>query len=168
MGSANNKYYGYIRVSDETLADKYYSFECQQRALCTYCKQNNIVLSNIFADISKSGAVGDHDDLSNRTEAAALLQTMNTGDTVIAMNTSRLWGDDAAKVFICKFIRKLQGNIISIEHPAYSLYNKDPHEFLFNAIMDLLDQYDHMCAKQWATFGISQKQENFIGGTYEL
>ncbi|PMC40782.1 hypothetical protein CJ195_03590 [Bacillus sp. UMB0899] len=33
---------------------------------------------------------------------------------------------------------------MSLEQPSYSVYTKDPNEFLINGMMELLDQYDHM------------------------
>lgn len=155
--SHSNKYYGYVRVSTETQADKGYSLEDQKEAIVDYCTKNNITLSHLYIDAGKSGAIGDQDDLSNRTEMVALLQTFDVGDTIITMNTSRLWRDDGAKVVICKSIRKLNGNIISIEQPRYSLYNKDPQEFLFNAMMEILDQYDRMCVNCRLSRGKNQK-----------
>jgi len=51
------------------------------------------------------------------------------------LNISRLWRSD---------IEKDRVNIISIEQPTYSIYNKDPNDFLVNSMMELLDQYERM------------------------
>ncbi|MBQ7014120.1 MAG: recombinase family protein [Oscillospiraceae bacterium] len=61
------------------------------------------------------------------------------------MHTSRLWRDEQAKVLITREIRKLNGEIISIEQPRYSLYTKDPQDFLYNSMMEMLDTYERMC-----------------------
>lgn len=137
--------YGYIRVSTETQADKGYGLETQRQAINYYCTANNIELVNIFADEGISGTIGDTDDISNRQGLVQLLSALNGINTVIVMNTSRLWRDEQAKVFVTREIRKAGGNIISIEQPRYSLYTKDPQDFLYNSMMEMLDTYERMC-----------------------
>ena len=137
--------YGYIRVSTETQADKGYGLETQKQAITDYCKKYNIELISVFADEGISGTIGDTDDISNRQGLVQLLSVLNGVNTVIVMNTSRLWRDEQAKVFITREIRKLGGKIISVEQPRYSLYNKDPQDFLYNSMMEMLDTYERMC-----------------------
>lgn len=99
----------------------------------------------IFADRGISGTIGDNDDISKRKGLLQLLSALNVINTVIVMNTSRLWRDEQAKIFITREIRKLNGNVISIEQPRYSLYTKDPQDFLYNSMMEMLDTYERMC-----------------------
>ena len=162
MNESNNSttqknVYGYIRVSTETQADKGYGLETQQEAIITHCEENNLNLVRTFVDSGKSGVLGDSDNLSKRPALIELLDKLNGTNTIIVMNTSRLWRDDSAKVLICKSIRNLQGEIISIEQPRYSLYNKDPQEFLFNSMMEMLDQYDRMCINKRLSSGKTTK-----------
>lgn len=137
--------YGYIRVSTETQADKGYGLETQRQAINDHCTANNIELVKIYSDEGISGTIGDKDDINNRQGLVQLLSALNGINTVIVMNTSRLWRDEQAKVFITREIRRLGGNIISIEQPRYSLYTKDPQDFLYNSMMEMLDTYERMC-----------------------
>lgn len=132
-------------MSTETQADKGYGLTTQKTAIENYCKQNKLNLIQIFADKGISGTTSDTDDINNRKGLVQLLSALNGTNTVIVMNTSRLWRDEQAKVFITREIRKLNGNIISIEQPRYSLYNKDPQDFLYNSMMEMLDTYERMC-----------------------
>lgn len=152
--------YGYIRVSTETQADKGYGLETQQEAIIKYCNANNLNLINTYIDSGKSGAIGDKDDLSSRPAIVDLLNILNGTNTIIVMNTSRLWRDEAAKVLICKNVRKCGGDIISIEQPRYSLYSKDPQEFLFNSMMEILDQYERMLINLRLSKGKNTKAKN--------
>lgn len=145
LTSTPNKVYGYIRVSTETQADKGYGLDTQTNAIQEYCNKNNLILSDIFVDAGKSGVLGDKKDMSYREGLTNLLAAIEKKDTVIVMNTSRLWRDDSSKVFIIRAFRPLKVNLISIEQSHYSLYSKDPNEYLINSIMEILDQYDRMC-----------------------
>lgn len=138
------KVYGYIRVSTETQADKGYGLETQENAIIQYCQENNLELINIFKDEGISGVLGDKDDLSYREGLTELLNTLNGTNTIVVMNTSRLWRDDAARVLICREVRKLKGDILSTEQPNYSLYSTNPQEFIYNSMMEMLDQYERM------------------------
>ncbi|MFV3120476.1 recombinase family protein, partial [Clostridium botulinum] len=51
---------------------------------------------------------------------------------------------DIVKVLIRREIERAKADIISIEQPTYSIYNKEPNDFLINGMMELLDQYERM------------------------
>ncbi|AOC93071.1 hypothetical protein BARD7_03632 [Bacillus amyloliquefaciens] len=73
---------------------------------------------------------------------------------VVVMNTSRLWRADNAKVMIKRQIMKGSAGVSSIEQPIYSIYDRDPNDFLLNGMMVLLDQYDRLSINiklQWKT-----------------
>lgn len=156
----NRDVYGYVRVSTDTQADKGYGLETQRNAIIEYCSKNNLNLIKIFADEGISGAMKDNDDISNRSGLVDLLNTLNGTNTIVVMNTSRLWRDDVAKVYIAREVRKLKGDIISIEQPMYSLYSKDPSEFLMNSIMEILDQYDRLSINMKLAKGRTTKAKN--------
>lgn len=143
--NTTHKTYGYIRVSTGTQAEKGYGLTTQKDAIRDYCKKQNIELSlPPFVDAAKHGTISCTDDVSNRPALVKLISLLQPNDTVIVMNTSRLWRDDAAKVFIYQKFRKLTVEIKSIEQPRYSLYSKDPNDFFFNSIVELLDNYERM------------------------
>lgn len=160
INQENKNVYGYIRVSTETQADKGYGLETQEQAIIKYCEDNNLNLINIYTDAGISGAIGDKDDLSSRPALCEMLEILNGTNTIIVMNTSRLWRDEGAKVLICKSVRNCKGEIISIEQPRYSLYSKDPQEFLFNSMMEILDQYDRMIINKRLSKGKTTKAKN--------
>jgi len=163
------KVLGYIRVSTEEQTKNGYGLTTQKNEIIKYCENNNLELIQVFEDQGITGKMEDNEDLSKRqglTEALIAMEEDNI-DYIIVMNTSRLWRDDSAKVFVVRTIRKSKKNIISIEQPRYSVYSKDPNEFLFNSMMEILDQYERMCiniklAKGKRTAALTGK---YIGGT---
>ena len=65
-------------------------------------------------------------------------------DAVVVLNTSRLWRSDIVKVLVHREFKKCGVDVKSIELPSYSIYKKDPSDFLINGLMDLLDQYQRL------------------------
>lgn len=149
--------YGYIRVSTETQADKGYGLDIQEDAIRGYCKSHNFNLLKIFIDAGKSGSIGDSDNLESRPAMTELLRTLNGTNTIVVMNTSRLWRDDGARTLISMAVRKVKGEITSIEQPRYSLYSTNPQDFFFNSMMEILDQYERMCINLRLTNGKNMK-----------
>lgn len=132
------KVYGYIRVSTETQAEKGYGLATQENAIKGYCKSHNMTLEGIFKDEGISGTEINRDGLTD------LLASLNGIKKIVVMNTSRLWRDDNAKVMIKHQLIKSNAEILSIEQPSYSIYDKNPNDFLTNGLLELLDQYDRM------------------------
>lgn len=148
MDNGKKSVYGYVRVSTDTQAEKGYGIETQKNAIEKYCRDNDLQLIRIFEDRGISGTEAvesDGDELiSKRKGLLDLLSTLNGVNTIVVLNTSRLWRSDIAKVLIRREIERKRGEIISIEQPRYSIYTKDPNERLISGMFELLDEYERM------------------------
>lgn len=133
--------YAYYRVSTQTQAEKN-GVEMQAAEVEKYSRLNGIEIAGTFSDEGISGTCADREGLNE------LLATLEEGDKIIVQNTSRLWRNDSVKVMIHHTLKQIGCDIISIEQPTYSVYSKDPNDFLFNGMMELLDQYDRMLVTQ--------------------
>lgn len=141
------KHYGYERVSTETQSEKGYGLDAQDKEIKKYAAANGIHIEQIFVDAGISGAIKDTDDdeaISRRAGLMDLLSIVEEGDTVIVLNTSRLWRSDMTKAIIRRELCKRGVKVVSIEQPRYDLYSKDPNDYLINAIMEALDVYERM------------------------
>lgn len=141
------KYYGYCRVSTETQAEKGFGLAAQEQAIKKYTRENSLQLERLFMDEGISGNLKDTDNdeaIGKREALMELLAMLEKGDTVIVLNTSRLWRSDMTKAIIRRELMKREARIISIEQPKYDLYTKDPNDYLINAIMEALDVYERM------------------------
>ena len=140
--------YGYIRVSTDTQSEKGYGLETQRTAIMHYCTLHNLNLLDIFEDRGISGTEAVEADgeelISKRKGLLQLLSAINGTNTIIVLNTSRLWRSDIAKVLIRREIERKGGEVISIEQPRYSIYKKDPSELLINGMFELLDEYERI------------------------
>lgn len=129
--------FGYVRVSTKTQLDGY-GLKTQESAIIEFCQKNNYNLVHCFKDQGISGTLGNRDGLTD------LISSLGKTKKVIVLNTSRLWRSDTVKVLVHRELRRKDADIISIEQPNYSIYNKDPNDFLINGMMELLDQYERM------------------------
>lgn len=140
----SKKVFGYIRISTTT-QEKGYGLNTQRQGIEKYCTDNKLELIEIFEDSGISGAEGDESEsLTKRPGLLKMLSNLNGINTIVVLNTSRLWRDDNAKVAIRRFILKAKGDIISVEQPQYSIYNKDPNEWIINTITEALDQWERL------------------------
>src|SRR5699024_10287934 len=129
--------YAYYRVSTQTQAEQN-GIEMQISEIERYCKENGILIDGVFKDEGISGTKAKRGGVND------LPAILEKGDRVIVQNTSRLWRNDSVKVMIHHEMKKCGADIISIEQKTYSIYSKDPNDFLFNGMMELLDQYERM------------------------
>lgn len=140
-------FYGYIRVSTASQAEKGYGLEAQENGIRDYAARNGIALEAVFRDAGISGNLKDTDDdeaIGKRAGLMELLAAVAEDDTIIVLNTSRLWRSDMTKAIVRRELMKRSVKLISIEQPKYDLYNKDPNDYLINAIMEALDVYERM------------------------
>lgn len=135
--------YAYYRVSTQTQAERN-STQMQIDVINRYCEENGLTIEKVFTDEGISGAADDVDLELRRPGMLEMLSLLQKGDKIIAQNTSRLWRNDTAKVLVRKEVMRAKADIISIEQPSYSVYSKDPSDFLINSIFEILDQYDKM------------------------
>lgn len=134
-------YYGYIRVSTETQAEKGGGLDVQRTAIEKYAKDNNIKLEEIFCDAGISGTQESRPELDR-----LLLETIREGDTIIVHNTSRLWRSIFAQATVMKTVLQAKANIKSIDEPSFDIYlfQKDPENFMITGMMGMLDQWERM------------------------
>ncbi|MCL2598120.1 MAG: recombinase family protein [Paludibacter sp.] len=144
----NKKVYGYVRVSTDTQSEKGYGLDTQRQAIEKYCMDNSLELLETFEDKGISGTEAIENDgdelISKRKGLLQLLSVLNGTNTIVVLNTSRLWRSDIAKVLIRREIERKHGEVISIEQPRYSIYKKDPSEVLINGMFELLDEYERI------------------------
>ncbi len=140
-------FYGYSRVSTETQSEKGYGLEAQREAIEKYAAAQGLTLESIYTDAGISGNLkddADDDAINKRAGLIEMLAALQDGDTVIVLNTSRLWRSDMTKAIVRRELIKRGAKVISIEQPRYDLYSKDPNDYLINAIMEALDVYERM------------------------
>lgn len=129
---------GYVRVSTSTQLEKGHGIQTQENAIRDYCEKNQLDLLKIYRDEGISGTVANRQGLSD------VLASLADIEKVVVLNTSRLWRSDTVKVLVHRELRKFGVDICSIEQSSYSVYTKDPNDFLINGMMELLDQYERL------------------------
>jgi len=138
--------YGYVRVSTETQSEKGYGLETQRNAIIDYCKKNQLDLVEIFVDKGMSGTevVETQNDelIGKRKGLINLLARLNGINTIVVVNTGRLWRKDIATALIKREIRNKKGVVISIEQPTYNIYDKEPVNDFTNIIFQALDEFE--------------------------
>lgn len=138
---------GYARVSTQGQVKDGYSLSYQQDEIRSYCEQQRWHLVQVFTDEGISGAKVDEEALEVEREGFQDMLTYISGhkvDYVVVLNTSRLWRSDIVKVLVHRELKKRNIDIRSIEQPTYSIFKKDPSDFLINGLMELLDAYQRL------------------------
>lgn len=138
-------FYAYYRVSTQSQVEAN-GTQMQIDVIRKYCTDNGIEIAAEYSDEGISGAIDDVDEdaIHKRKGLMSLLAVLQDGDSIIVQNTSRLWRSDTAKVIVRREIKKAHANIKSVEQPTYDIYKKNPNDFLFNAIMEIFDEYDKL------------------------
>lgn len=140
-------YYGYYRVSTETQAEKGGGLETQRQNVEKYCTTHGITLAGTYTDAGISGAVKDTEDddaISKRPALVEMLATLQKDDTVIVLNTSRLWRSDTAKVIIRRELMKKGVRVIAVENERFDLYASNPNDRFMDGIMELMDEWERL------------------------
>ena len=134
-------FYGYIRVSTETQAEKGGGLDVQRSAIEKYAADHGITIQKIFCDAGISGTQESRPELD-----ALLLDALTEGDTVIVHNTSRLWRSIFAQATVMKAVIQAKANIISIDEPNFDVYKyqQDPENFMITGMLGMLDQWERM------------------------
>jgi len=160
---------GYVRVSTSGQAKDGYSLAYQQDEIRSYCEQQGWNLMQVFTDEGISGAKVDEEALEvDRIGFQSMLAALSTRDydAVVVLNTSRLWRSDIVKVLVHREFKKYGVDVKSIEQPTYSIYKKDPSNFLINGLMELLDAYQRLEISMKLSRGRNKKaqQGGYAGG----
>ena len=134
-------FFGYIRVSTETQAERGGGLEVQRGAIEKYAKDQGIQIEEIFCDAGVSGTQESRPELDR-----LLLETIREGDVIIVHNTSRLWRSIFAQATVMKAVIQAKANIRSIDEPNFDvyLYQKDPENFMITGMLGMLDQWERM------------------------
>jgi site-specific DNA recombinase len=164
---------GYIRVSTQGQAKDGYSLAYQEDEIKAHCNAQGWTLLHIFYDEGISGAKVDEEALEvDREGFQAMLSYLSSKqvEKVVTLNTSRLWRSDIVKVLIHREFTRFGVDICSIEQPQYSIYKKDPSDFLINGLMELLDQYQRLEIALKLGRGRNKKaqQGGYAGGNVAL
>lgn len=140
-------FYAYYRVSTETQAEKGGGLETQRQNIAAYCERHGIQLDGEFTDAGITGALKDTDEsdaISKRPALVEMLATIKDGDTVIVLNTSRLWRSDTAKVVIRRELMRHNAHVIAVENERFDLYAVNPNDRFMNGIMELIDEWERL------------------------
>lgn len=129
--------YAYYRVSTQTQAENN-GIQMQETVINDYAERFKLTVNGVYTDLAISGTLTDRDGLID------LLNVLKKGDKVLVQNTSRLWRSDDAKVLIRRELQKIGVDVLSVEQPNYSIYTKEPNEYLINSILEILDAYERM------------------------
>jgi site-specific DNA recombinase len=155
------KVFGYIRVSTETQAKNGYGSDAQEQLIIDYCREKHFELIEIFKDLGVTGTTVEREGLTQ------LISSFNGVKKVVVVNTSRLWRNDTVRVLIKRQFELAQAEIISIEQPTYSIKAENPHDYLFNGMMELLDQYERMNTILRLARGRKSKVKSGVKGSGE-
>ncbi len=136
------KVFGYVRVSTETQSEEGYGIDTQKQAIKEYCKNNDLELLEIFCDEGISGAVNETRLELNRPGFNKLIESITDRQTVVVLNTSRLWRNHLAGVLIRNDLLIRESEVISIEQGNYSIRDKNPINNLMNDITVAIDCYE--------------------------
>lgn len=138
---------GYVRVSTQGQVKDGYSLSYQQDEIEKYCKAQGWTLIQTFVDAGVSGAKLDDDTLEVEREGFQDMLDMlslHCIDYVVVLQTNRLWRSDIVKALVHREFKKYKVDVRSIDQPTYSIYKKDPADFLINGMLELLDAYQRL------------------------
>ncbi|MFC5529515.1 recombinase family protein [Cohnella yongneupensis] len=160
---------GYVRVSTSGQAKDGYSLTYQKDEIRSYCQEQGWNLLNVYSDEGISGAKVDEDALEvDRIGFQSMLSALatRTYDAVVVLNTSRLWRSDIVKVLVHREFKKYGVDVKSIDQPTYSIFKRDPSDFLINGLMELLDAYQRLeiCMKLSRGRNKKAEQGGYAGG----
>lgn len=156
-------FYAYYRVSTETQAEKGGGLETQRQNIEKYCTTYGITLTGEYTDAGISGAVKDteaDDAISKRPALVEMLATLREDDTVIVLNTSRLWRSDTAKVIIRRELMKHHIRVIAVENERFDLYATNPNDRFMDGIMELMDEWERLTIALKLAKGRTAKAQN--------
>lgn len=142
----NTSVVGYVRVSTKNQAMYGTSLSAQKEEIRKFCRENKLVLKDIFVDEGLSGTSGNNfEKLYARESLFDMFDYIEDNEIpfVIVWETSRLWRDGDTQIVIKSKLKKINADIISIQRPTYSvLQSEDAYEQLINTILEALDNFE--------------------------
>lgn len=134
------KYYGYIRVSTGTQAEKGIGLDVQRDCIYKYAHDHEITIEKIFDDAGVSGTKETRDSFEE------LVAVLERGDIVIVQNTNRLWRDIFAEAAILKTLMNIGADFRSYDEPELSIdyVLKNPEGALMFGVMSAIATFQRL------------------------
>lgn len=151
----------YTRVSTASQVEKY-GLDVQSSEIARFCETNGHTIVASFSDEGISGAMNEAEDLSARVGFVNMIFFLKENPNVqrvVVLNTSRLWRDEGAHIYITRELRKMNVEVFAVQEPTFSLYSTDPTQTLFNTILAAFDCYERQCINMRLANGRRYKAE---------
>lgn len=129
--------YGYIRVNSLKKFEKIY-----QAKIKNYCKQNKLKLIDIFKDEGFNKLYKDkfgrfyEEETDSREGLGNLINNIENGEIkkIVVFNSFMLWENVFEESYVKRKLKKAKVEILSIEEPNFSLYQKKPIDEFFDNV----------------------------------
>lgn len=154
--------YAYVRISTNKQLDNT-SIEQQIEAIEKYCKENNIILVEIFVEEPASG-----ESFSKRPKFKKMFydvfQEENNIDSIIVFKQDRISRNSLDSQYIFNRLKKANKNLISI---ADNIDTNDPNSKLIYQILGIIAEVEKDLIAFRTSLGMEKTFENgnFNGGT---
>lgn len=105
-----------------------------------FCKTNKLEVVQEFFDNGVSGR-----EYQKSYQLMEMLDRLNEADVVVSKSGCRLFGRDKMRILLVKRALKKSGKKVMLtDTPNFDLFSDDPHDFLIQELMEVLDQWERM------------------------